>query len=142
MTAYELLRRTRTLLSNPSKWVQGKLRREGGYCLIGALQWSYGQRTYTETWGDGGTYDLAKCDLQHAIRDWYVAKEAARNAEEFGWSEIAAPQNMDIPEFNDEQIEGADGHAEILHVLDKAISRAEGRTDEYKPPSVEELLEK
>lgn len=135
MTAYELLRRTRTLLANPSRWIQGKLRREGGYCLVGALQWSYSQRTYTETYGDGGTYDLAKADLQYAIRDWYLARED-------GDAEIAPPQNMDLPEFNDELVEGAEGHADILHVLDKAISRAEGRTVEYELPSVEDLLEK
>ena len=135
MNALQLLRKTRGLLSDATRWVTSTLRQDDAYCLVGALQWSWEGQTHTESWVGPLEYEAAKIDLQYAIHAYFVEHGDAAHT-------LDPPTNMDLPAFNDLDGCGRSDHRRILDVLDKAIGRAERRIDEYVPPGAEELLSK
>lgn len=144
MNVSQLLRRTRDLVTSPSRWIQGHLREQGGYCLVGALQYSWKGTVSNEHWGGDMIYDLAKQDLISSIQSWYDEQQWPDD----DGDNDSRPTNLDIPEFNDWQQHtvgwtgpAQQDHARVLNVLDKAIARAERRNpDMYEIPTAHELL--
>ncbi len=116
MDVLQLLNRTRELLSSPSRWVKSALHRDGGYCLIGALQYTYKHETYTEDEDLGWPYDQARTRCQAAIWEQLHGQEfdpfdPARDYE--------LPQ---IPGWNDAD---ETDHVQLMAVLDRAIKLEE-----------------
>jgi len=112
MSVRELLVRTREVLSSPSKWVKQKLHDDGGYCLIGALQFAAKGQTYNESTELGWIYNQARVRCQLAI--W----EAERGQEWDPASDYDVGDLPDIPSWNDDDDRQ---HDEILACLDRAI---------------------
>ena len=111
MNVLQLLNKTRELLSSPSKWVKGALYRSGGYCLMGALQYTATGRVYEgNTNPDDWVYDQAMTRCRLAIWESYNERE---------WdTDIEINRLPDIPTWNDN--DGRD-HDQLMETLDRAI---------------------
>lgn len=113
MNVLQLLTKTRELLSSPAKWVKQSLHKNGGYCLVGALQWAAKGQTYNEDSDDlGWVYDQATTRCQLAIWEKYEGQEWDLSQE---IDDMALPA---IPGWNDDDERE---HHEILATLDRAI---------------------
>lgn len=116
MDVLQLLKKTRELLSSPSKWVKQSLYDDGGYCLVGALQFAAKHETYNEESDLGWPYNQARMRCQAAIWEQY------NNLEWDPWDPMNQDELPDIPGFNDrEETE----HEQIVAVLDRAIKLEE-----------------
>ena len=112
MNVLQLLTKTRDLLSLPSKWVKGHLYANGGYCILGALQYSRSGQTFNEEWEEDSVYTQARTRCQMAVFE-------ARYGEEYSLGNPLEDRCLpEIPGWNDATERD---HDQIVDMLDRAI---------------------